>query len=126
VEIKRSFKVSSTYPGRIVCIFTDDVAATSKRLDPEDDAHETYEAFCFLDDKPAKPGEPMIVLSINASVLDIVHEADHIAFNFLKFWGVPVTYDDNEAHAYLQESIVDKILKLQKRIARENGKEIPV
>lgn len=117
MEIKRSFKASSSYPGRITCIFTDDVAATSKRLDPEDTEPETLAAFCFLDnEKPAKPGHPVIVLAMDASYGDIVHEADHIAFNLLKFWGVPVTYDDNEAHAYLLEHVVDKIVKLQGRI----------
>jgi hypothetical protein len=128
-EVKRSFKASSTYPGRIVVIFTDDIAATSKRLDPEDQHPETLAAFCFLDDtKPAKPGRPVMVVSMDASMGDIVHEADHVAFDLLKFWGVPVTYEDNEAHAYLLESIVDKVIKLQakvnERIFEERLKEL--
>jgi hypothetical protein len=115
-EIKRTFKASNTFPGRIVCIFTDDMVATSKRLDPEDDEAEHLAAFVFTDEKPAKPGKPIIVLTRNASIGDIVHESDHIAFSLLKFWGVPVTYDDNEAHAYLLEYIVEHILKLQRKL----------
>lgn len=118
-EIKRSFKASGTFPGRVHVIFTRDVAATSKRLDPEDDDHDTLAAFCFLDEKPAKPGNPLLVVAVNAELGDIIHEADHVAFSLLKYWGVPVTYDDNEAHAYLLEDMVTKILKLQRKV--QNG-----
>lgn len=116
MEVKRSFKASSTYPGRIVCLFTDNVAETAKRLEPEETDQDTYEACCWFDEKPAKPGSPLIVLAFGASVGTIIHECDHVAFYMLKFWGVPVTYDDNEAHAYLLEAIVEKILKLQGKL----------
>lgn len=117
MEIKRSFRADVSKPGRITCIFTDDMIATSKRLDPEDKEPETLAAFCLIHDKPAKPGSPIMVLEMTASLGDIIHECDHIAFALLEFWGMPVTYTDNEAHAYLLEYLVDRVLKLQTKLS---------
>ena len=53
-----------------------------------------------------------IPLSFNLStLLTIVHEIDHMAWMILKHVGIHPTYEDNEAHTYLVEFILENIIK---------------
>lgn len=117
MEVKRSFKVAPT--GRIRVIFTDDMVATLKRIDPTEDAKETkaFKAVCYQEGYPHRPvpGKPLLVLKMNATVAEISHEALHATYAILRYAGVRFSPTNDEQVAYLLDYIVDKIVKIMSR-----------
>jgi hypothetical protein len=113
-EIKRSFTIPDPMHGRVRVIFTEDMAKSVKKIVPEETFVEDVVAYCadFV------PGAPIIVLKKDAALEDVVHEADHAAFCILAGMGILVTTEDNEAHAYVLEYIVRKVLKLKEKLEK--------
>jgi hypothetical protein len=111
-EIKRSFSIPEPMNGKVRVIFTDDMVYSVSKLAPQETFLNDIAAYC--DDET--PGSPVIILSLDAPLMDLIHEADHAAFCILAGMGVQVTTKDNEAHAYMLEYIVSKVLKLREKI----------
>ena len=111
-EVKRSFIIPEPMNGKVKIIFTDEMPTSISKIAPDETGLNDIAAYC----NDEVPGLPVIVLTFDASLDDIVHESDHAAFCLLAGMGIPVTNTDNEAHAYLIGFVVGKILKLQAKI----------
>ena len=98
--------------GRIRVIFTDDMLASVSKIAPTQTFLHDIAAYC--DDET--PGAPIMVLCRDCPLPDIIHEADHAAFCILAGMGIGITVKDNEAHAYLLEYIVSRVLKLKEKV----------
>lgn len=112
IEVKRSFSIPEPMNGRVRVVFTDEMAVCVSKYNPTETGLTDIAAYCNDD----KAGDPMVILEFDASLDDVIHEADHAAFCILAGMGIPVTVKDNEAHAYLIGFIVAKILKLQVKV----------
>jgi hypothetical protein len=110
-ETLRLFTVVGPAPGKVRVIFTHDMIRTATRFGYTKEEAKSLYAFCALD----RPGRPTIVLMLNASLADIVHECGHATFHLLEYAGIPVTYEDNEMYCYTLDFVFERVRLLQER-----------
>jgi len=112
-ESARVFRLTGPVPGKVKVIFSHDMIRSAMRYGYTKAEAKSLHAFCILD---TPPGRPIIVLRLDATLADIVHECGHAAFSLLQYADIPVTYEDNEMYCYVLDFIFDRIYRLQGRV----------